>query len=244
MVPAEPAHLGLDCALLMRPRDPGVASRSCQTGSGAQRHEPLGLNPVPPERHPGHRGAQVAVADPGRHPSGGGESGHVPVQDRPLALMRIGDVKPPTRVRKRSQTSTVGGARRPPTPRAYRSRTRLPHRADRLGDRDHPELVVQLEVHLRYERPDRGLSTVAPSSSRRRVRSRRTVCRCLQRAGTKFAAPRRRASVLVVSRQLGTRRTRPPQGELHTRLQKAVEPPRRSVSSMPPRTSAWVTRRP
>ena len=100
-VPApEPTDLALDPTLLMRPFDAGQAEERVVAVVRPQSDEPFVLPAGPPEQDPDDRWGQVVVADhPGRHPTQRSERPDVPVQERFLGLVGVGDVHGLARVR-------------------------------------------------------------------------------------------------------------------------------------------------
>jgi hypothetical protein len=99
MAAPEPAHLALHAALLVRPGLARLAEEAVEPVMGPQRHEPLGLDPVPAPQHPHHRSLQVVVADPARHPAEVVERPDMTVQEHLLALAQIRPRERPTRRR-------------------------------------------------------------------------------------------------------------------------------------------------
>ena len=64
MAAAEPADLALHAALFVAALLARAAEETIKAIMGSQRDEPLGLLPIPPLAHAGHRRFQVVVADP------------------------------------------------------------------------------------------------------------------------------------------------------------------------------------
>ena len=65
---AEPADVALDAALLMGPGDARFTEERLEPVVRSERHEPVVLEAIAALQDPGHRGLQVVVTDPQRHP--------------------------------------------------------------------------------------------------------------------------------------------------------------------------------
>ncbi len=71
------------------PSIPGDAGEGVEPGVGAEQRPPVGLGAGPPEQHPGHRAAQVVVADVHRRDPKDPERLQVPLDERLLPLRRV-----------------------------------------------------------------------------------------------------------------------------------------------------------
>ena len=182
MTAAEPADLTFHPTLLVGPVQPGLAEERVVAVVGPQRHEPGMLEPFPAQRDPDHRRLQIVVADhPGRHPAERLERSDMPVQERLLGLVGVGEVERLARVRqphtKHEQLHHLPGDRG-----GELAEVDLRLRRRRMGLRHHHLAPVapistrsRATIFRTVDSPTR-----APSSSISRCQIRRAVCRCFR----------------------------------------------------------------